>query len=86
MDLYKIYLMLSSDVKQMDLKNIKRLALASQILKLSGLKINYDGEEKIVLKDHGQYIVEIQGKGNGVKYLITKPDQQALWLPRIEVR
>ncbi len=86
MDLYKIYLMLSSDVKQIDLKNIKRLALASQILKLSGLKINYDGKEKIVLKDHGQYIVEIQGKGNGIKYLITKPDQHILWLPRIEVR
>ena len=86
MDLYKIYLMLSSDIKQMDLKTIKRLALASQILKLSGLKINYDGKEKIVLKDHGQYTVEIQGKGDVVKYLITKPDQQTLWLPRIEVR
>lgn len=86
MDLYKIYLMLSSDVKQIDLKNIKRLALASQILKLSGLKINYDGKEKIVLKDHGRYIIEIQGKGNGIKYLITKPDQHILWLPRIEVR
>ena len=86
MDLYKIYLMLSSDVKQVDLKTIKRLALASQILKLSGLKVNYDGRERIVLKDHGQYMVEIEGKGDVVKYLITKPDQQTLWLPRIEVR
>jgi len=78
--------MFSSNVKQIDFKAIKRLALASQILKLSGLKVNYDGEEEIILKDHGQYTIEIQGKGNGVKYLITKPDHQTLWLPRIEVK
>lgn len=86
MDFYKIYLMLPSKVKQMDLKSIKRLALASQILKLSGLKVDYNGEEKIILKDYGHYIIEIHGGGGEAKYLISEPDQYIQWIPKVEIK